>query len=177
MTDNAAGRAVRHLDVHTRPTGALLEADTALVLDAIYGPDGRDETVSDVDFEWKPSSSIVPGRTGGTVNDAVAIVLGTAMRRYLGELDALPDRPLVAGVVTWVIIAEIFPNRVRARGQQVLRTLADKNKTAVQMIGQGCSRRPKSRSGRSSAACCRTCSEKGRAWWRWMLWWRWALRR
>lgn len=37
---------------------------------------------------------------GGTVNDAIGIVLGTAMRRYLGELDALPDRSLVAGVLT-----------------------------------------------------------------------------
>ncbi len=38
--------------------------------------------------------------TGGTLNDAVAIMLGTAMRRYLDELDSLPDRPLVAGVLT-----------------------------------------------------------------------------
>ncbi|WP_203336963.1 wax ester/triacylglycerol synthase family O-acyltransferase [Nocardioides limicola] len=38
--------------------------------------------------------------TGGTLNDAVAIVLGTAMRRYLQELDELPERPLVAGVLT-----------------------------------------------------------------------------
>lgn len=42
----------------------------------------------------------IADRTGGTLNDAVAIVLGTAMRRYLEELDALPDRALVSGVLT-----------------------------------------------------------------------------
>jgi WS/DGAT/MGAT family acyltransferase len=36
----------------------------------------------------------------GTVNDAIAAILGTAIRRYLAELDALPDRALVAGVLT-----------------------------------------------------------------------------
>ena len=39
-------------------------------------------------------------RTGGTINDAITILLGTAMRRYLDELEALPDRPLIAGVLT-----------------------------------------------------------------------------
>lgn len=38
--------------------------------------------------------------TGGTLNDAVATIVGTAMRRYLEELDALPERPLIAGVLT-----------------------------------------------------------------------------
>lgn len=36
---------------------------------------------------------------GGTLNDAVAVVLGTALRRYLTGIDALPDRALVAGVL------------------------------------------------------------------------------
>jgi diacylglycerol O-acyltransferase / wax synthase len=35
----------------------------------------------------------------GTLNDAVALLLGTALRRYLMELDQLPDRALVAGVL------------------------------------------------------------------------------
>jgi diacylglycerol O-acyltransferase / wax synthase len=35
----------------------------------------------------------------GTLNDAVATVFSGALRRYLGELDALPDRSLVAGVL------------------------------------------------------------------------------
>lgn len=42
----------------------------------------------------------IAANTGGTLNDAVAIVLGTAMRRYLQELDELPERPLIAGVLT-----------------------------------------------------------------------------
>lgn len=42
----------------------------------------------------------VADRTGGTVNDAIALLLGTALRRYLAELDALPGRALVAGVLT-----------------------------------------------------------------------------
>jgi diacylglycerol O-acyltransferase len=35
----------------------------------------------------------------GTVNDAVALLVGTALRRYLSELEALPERSLVAGVL------------------------------------------------------------------------------
>lgn len=42
----------------------------------------------------------IADRTGGTINDAVAILVGTAVRRYLADLDALPDRALVAGVLT-----------------------------------------------------------------------------
>ncbi len=42
----------------------------------------------------------VADQTGGTINDAIAVILGTAMRRYLQELEALPGRSLVAGVVT-----------------------------------------------------------------------------
>jgi WS/DGAT/MGAT family acyltransferase len=38
--------------------------------------------------------------TGGTLNDVVALVLGTALRQYLIELDSLPEQPLVAGVLT-----------------------------------------------------------------------------
>lgn len=36
----------------------------------------------------------------GTLNDAIAVVVATALRRYLLELDALPDRALIAGVLT-----------------------------------------------------------------------------
>jgi diacylglycerol O-acyltransferase / wax synthase len=35
----------------------------------------------------------------GTLNDAIAVVLGGAIRRYLRELDALPDRSAVCGVL------------------------------------------------------------------------------
>ena len=35
----------------------------------------------------------------GTLNDAIATVFGGAVRRYLTELNALPDRALVAGVL------------------------------------------------------------------------------
>ncbi len=35
---------------------------------------------------------------GGTVNDVVLAICGVALRRFLGELDALPDKPLVAMV-------------------------------------------------------------------------------
>ncbi|CAM3704065.1 wax ester/triacylglycerol synthase domain-containing protein [Smaragdicoccus niigatensis] len=37
---------------------------------------------------------------GGTLNDAVGVVLGTALRRYLADVDERPDRSLVAGVLT-----------------------------------------------------------------------------
>ena len=41
----------------------------------------------------------IAGHIDGTVNDAIATILGTAIRRYLTELDSLPDRALVAGVL------------------------------------------------------------------------------
>lgn len=36
----------------------------------------------------------------GTLNDAIALVVATALRRYLLELDALPERALIGGVLT-----------------------------------------------------------------------------
>lgn len=36
----------------------------------------------------------------GTLNDGIAVIVATALRRYLLELDALPDRALIAGVLT-----------------------------------------------------------------------------
>ena len=38
--------------------------DCAIVLDAIYGPDGRDITVGDVEFEWEPQRPISQMRIG-----------------------------------------------------------------------------------------------------------------
>ncbi len=37
---------------------------------------------------------------GGTLNDAVAVVLGTALHRYLADVDEHPDSSLIAGVLT-----------------------------------------------------------------------------
>lgn len=38
--------------------------DCAAVLDAIYGPDGRDETVADVPFAWTPGTALAGVRLG-----------------------------------------------------------------------------------------------------------------
>ncbi|WJR32683.1 wax ester/triacylglycerol synthase family O-acyltransferase [Mycobacteroides immunogenum] len=46
-----------------------------------------------------PRVQSISAQIGGTVNDTVALILSEALRRYLIELDALPDRPLVAGVL------------------------------------------------------------------------------
>jgi Asp-tRNA(Asn)/Glu-tRNA(Gln) amidotransferase A subunit family amidase len=40
--------------------------DCALVFDAIYGPDGRDDTVADVPFSWEPSLDVRKLRVGYT---------------------------------------------------------------------------------------------------------------
>lgn len=40
----------------------------------------------------------VAAASGGTVNDVVLAICGTALRRFLSEQDALPDKPLVAMV-------------------------------------------------------------------------------
>jgi Asp-tRNA(Asn)/Glu-tRNA(Gln) amidotransferase A subunit family amidase len=38
--------------------------DCALVLNALYGPDGRDDTVADVGFQWKPNEPLASVRVG-----------------------------------------------------------------------------------------------------------------
>jgi Asp-tRNA(Asn)/Glu-tRNA(Gln) amidotransferase A subunit family amidase len=43
--------------------------DCALVLNAIYGPDGHDETVADLPFAWKPSPSLEGLRLGYVKNE------------------------------------------------------------------------------------------------------------
>jgi Asp-tRNA(Asn)/Glu-tRNA(Gln) amidotransferase A subunit family amidase len=43
--------------------------DCALVLNAVYGPDGRDDTVSDVAFSWSPLASLDGVRLGYIKNE------------------------------------------------------------------------------------------------------------
>jgi len=64
------GRVSRHGVMALRWTldkvGVIARAaeDAALVLRAVYGPDGRDETVADVAFEWQPGGSLAGLRAG-----------------------------------------------------------------------------------------------------------------
>jgi Asp-tRNA(Asn)/Glu-tRNA(Gln) amidotransferase A subunit family amidase len=64
------GRVSRHGVMALRWTldkvGVIARAaeDTALVLDAIHGPDGRDETAADVAFEWRPGGTLAGLRAG-----------------------------------------------------------------------------------------------------------------
>nr|WP_277351816.1 wax ester/triacylglycerol synthase domain-containing protein [Antrihabitans stalactiti] len=58
-----------------------------------------DRTVSMTVLEQSRFRSVATD-IGGTLNDAVNIVLGTALRRYLADVDERPDSALVAGVLT-----------------------------------------------------------------------------
>jgi Asp-tRNA(Asn)/Glu-tRNA(Gln) amidotransferase A subunit family amidase len=82
--------------------------DCALVLDAIYGPDGKDNTVLDVPFNWDASSDVSTLRVGymrsaaeGAIDDETRRNNENALRviRSLG-IDvvpfALPDVPIEA---------------------------------------------------------------------------------
>ncbi len=62
--------------------------DCALVLDALYGPDGHDITVGDVPFEWRPTRSLARMRIGYLKTE---FEQGDEARRavYATALDAL----------------------------------------------------------------------------------------
>ncbi|HXF06189.1 MAG TPA: amidase [Blastocatellia bacterium] len=62
--------------------------DCALVLEAIYGPDGRDHTVADIPFSWVPNTDISGLRIGYLKAEFEE---GTEARRtmYAAALDAL----------------------------------------------------------------------------------------
>jgi len=82
--------------------------DCALVLDAIYGPDGKDNTLIDVPFNWDASADVTKLRVGyvraaaaGTVDDETRRNNEDALRvvRSLGVTVvpfALPDVPIEA---------------------------------------------------------------------------------
>jgi Asp-tRNA(Asn)/Glu-tRNA(Gln) amidotransferase A subunit family amidase len=82
--------------------------DCALVLDAIYGPDGRDNTIIDVPFNWDASSDVTELRVGylspataGAIDDETRRNDETALRviRSLGVTVvpfALPEVPIEA---------------------------------------------------------------------------------
>ncbi len=64
--------------------------DCALVLNAIYGPDGRDATVADVPFRWNPNLPLRNLRVGidQTAFDAAAKE-GKRAQTYKDALDTL----------------------------------------------------------------------------------------
>lgn len=64
------------------------------ILNAAVGPQRRVSTV-----EFTTQRLLAIGKQhGGTLNDVVMTICGGALRSYLMELDALPDKPLVAQV-------------------------------------------------------------------------------
>src|SRR5262249_26782225 len=62
--------------------------DCAIVLHAIYGPDGRDLTVADAAFDWAPAAKLDKMRIGLVKADFDAIE-GEAKDSYAKALDAL----------------------------------------------------------------------------------------
>ncbi|SEA61533.1 acyltransferase, WS/DGAT/MGAT [Mycobacterium sp. 283mftsu] len=57
-------------------------------------------------------------RIDGTLNDAIATVFSGALKRYLTELDALPDRSLVAGVLA-SLRATVDPTKADTAGNVI----------------------------------------------------------
>jgi Asp-tRNA(Asn)/Glu-tRNA(Gln) amidotransferase A subunit family amidase len=88
--------------------GALARsvADTAAVLEALHGPDGRDETVPDLPFAWDGRADVrglrigvVERELGGTGNAAMALAAACDVYRKAGATIvsiALPDSPAAA---------------------------------------------------------------------------------
>jgi Asp-tRNA(Asn)/Glu-tRNA(Gln) amidotransferase A subunit family amidase len=101
--------------------------DCALVLDAIYGPDGRDNTVLDVPFNWDASSDVSKLRVGymraaaeGATDDETRRNNENALRviRSLGVTVvpfALPDVPIEAiDFIRYAETAAAFDDETRA---------------------------------------------------------------
>jgi len=113
--------------------------DCAAVLDAIYGPDGRDTSVADAFFEWRPEVSLSGLRVGYLASefeetrlpgeravDAGALeVLGTLGAKL--EPVELPDYPLWGiGLVLCVEGAAAFDDATRSGELEVMHK-ADKS--------------------------------------------------
>jgi len=63
--------------------------DCAVVLDAIYGPDGKDRSVADVPFEWRPEGRLSDLRIGYLASEFEAIKDSTERTIYEAALDVL----------------------------------------------------------------------------------------
>jgi Asp-tRNA(Asn)/Glu-tRNA(Gln) amidotransferase A subunit family amidase len=89
------GRVSRHGVMALRWTldkvGVLARtaADTALVLDVIHGPDGRDETAADAAFEWTPSPTLAGLRIGIVESEVLAVSPLAGAARLGGSSDAI----------------------------------------------------------------------------------------
>lgn len=117
--------------------GALARTvgDTALVLDALHGPDGKDETVADLPFVWNGSASVKGKRIGyierefAAANAATKVVLDAALDGYRKAGATLvpmsmPDLP--AAALYAILNAEagaMFDELVRTGG---INDMADK---------------------------------------------------
>ncbi len=109
--------------------------DTALVLDALHGPDGRDETVADVPFSWSGTAGVNGARIGylerefASAPAAAKVHLDAALETYRNAGAtlvpiAMPDLPSAA--IYALLNAEagaMFDELVRSGG---INELADK---------------------------------------------------
>jgi Asp-tRNA(Asn)/Glu-tRNA(Gln) amidotransferase A subunit family amidase len=119
--------------------------DCAAVFNAIYGPDGRDETVVDAPFQWNPDAPLAALRIGYVKSEFESVPDGLpaeqrkareARNRVLGEaLDALrgagarlepmawPEFPVNAlGFILSAEAAAAFDDLTRSKGINLLRS-------------------------------------------------------
>ena len=95
--------------------------DCVLVFNAIYGADGRDDTVVDAPFTWRPDTPMPKLRIGyvarefeGSLNDALGVLRGTGARV---EPIELPDFPTGAlDLILSVEAAAAFDDLTRSKG-------------------------------------------------------------
>jgi Asp-tRNA(Asn)/Glu-tRNA(Gln) amidotransferase A subunit family amidase len=64
--------------------------DAALVLAAIYGPDGRDETVADVAFDWEPAADLRGVRVGVIASELAAPPEHTSDAEQVRHRESMP---------------------------------------------------------------------------------------
>jgi diacylglycerol O-acyltransferase len=94
-TGLGTARAVTSLEVGSRSEGSELVSPLRAPQTILNARTGRNRRLATQEVSLDRVKAVAKA-SGGTVNDVVMAMCGGALRRFLSELDELPDRPLVA---------------------------------------------------------------------------------
>jgi diacylglycerol O-acyltransferase len=117
-TGLGTARAVTSLEVGSRSEGSELVSPLRAPQTILNARTGRNRRLATQEVPLDRVKAVAKA-SGGTVNDVVMAMCGGALRRFLTELDALPDRPLVA-----FLPVNIRPSGDSGGGNMVGATLA-----------------------------------------------------
>ena len=117
-TGLGTARAVTSLEMGSRSEGSELVSPLRAPRTILNARTGRNRRLATQEVSLDRVKGVAKA-AGGTVNDVVMAMCGGALRRFLAELDELPDRPLVA-----FLPVNIRPSGDSGGGNMVGATLA-----------------------------------------------------